>query len=166
MNQQILTGVPGYARPEPSKRNHKKLGILERLFKNLLFLNYTVSVYFNGWREQYYSVLAARITGFQASLVLILVQYSIYPRLRGPVDLNFYFALVAALLYIGNIYFTNVAGRQLKKYGTAQSYQRRKDNMGHLFFGMIVLLGIAAIFFAATFWEIYKYQHRLTMRRY
>jgi len=166
MNQQILPGGTGYVNQEPIKTNKKKLSLFQRMLKQLLILNYTVSVYFNGWREEYYSVLAARITGFQASLVLILGQYAIYPRLRGPVDLNFYFSLIAALFYLGNFYLPSGIGRQLKLFGIKQSYQRRKDEMGHLVMGMVVFFGLLAIFCAATFWEVYKYQHRFTMRRH
>jgi len=166
MNQQILTGGTDFINQEPTKTNKKKLGLFERLLRKLLILNYTVSVYFNEWREQYYSVLAARITGFQVSMVLILGQYAIYPRLRGPVDLNFYFSLIAFFVYIGNIYIPNLIGRQLKLMGTKQTYQKGKDESGHLIIGMALFFGILAIFCAATFWEYYKYQHRFTMRRH
>ena len=94
MNQQILTGGTRFMNQDPIKTTPQKQSIFGRMLGQLLILNYTVSVYFNGWREEHYSLLAARITGIQASILLILVQYAVYPRLRGPVDLNYYFAII------------------------------------------------------------------------
>ncbi len=160
MENQDFTFRPDMNSQRNSKTKKGFRALPDTVLEWVLFSNYSMSVFINGWREQLYRPLAVRITGAEFFFLSISILYLTYPKLKNNQDVTWFMIIIGFLFYWCNFYLTNLIGRKFKELRISSKFHKQKNELPSLMSAFFLFGNSFIIFLLLTTKELYDFHTR------
>jgi hypothetical protein len=137
--------------------------LVERIFKDLLLWNYSLSVYINDFREANFSKTCVRITSIELFFLLVSAQILLFPKINSNELIALFVLFILFNFMVSFFYSERLIYRKFKDFSVPNKFSKIRDTAKN---GTMILIGscIFGVLFiqciGLSLLEIYNYHTR------